>query len=112
MKDHDKIKKVSRRGHTSSEGDAAPNKKLSEDRAAAVMKALVDRGIDKGRLTSKGFGVTSRSATTRRKKQGQDRRVEFTITDPARPVAQQRRRPRPRRPVVQRRPTPAVPPKK
>ncbi len=86
MKDHDKIKKVSVEGHTSSEGDANSNKKLSEDRAAAVMKALVDRGIDKGRLTSKGFGITKPIGDNKTEEgKVKNRRVEFTIVDPAPP---------------------------
>jgi len=84
MKDNDKIKKVSVEGHTSAEGDAAANMKLSQDRAAAVMKGLIERGIDKSRLTSKGFGVTKpigdNSTPAGRM---QNRRVEFVILDPA-----------------------------
>ena len=84
MKDNEKIKKVSVEGHTSAEGDAASNKKLSEDRSAAVMKALIDRGIDKGRLSSKGFGVTKPIGDNQTEEgKIKNRRVEFTITDPA-----------------------------
>ncbi len=84
MKDNDKIKKVSVDGHTSAEGDAAANMKLSQDRAAAVMKGLIERGVDKSRLTSKGYGVTKpigdNSTPAGRM---QNRRVEFVILDPA-----------------------------
>jgi OOP family OmpA-OmpF porin len=84
IKDNDKIKKVSIEGHTSAEGDAASNMKLSQDRAAAVLKALTERGIDKARLTSKGFGVTKplgdNSTPAGRM---QNRRVEFLVVDPA-----------------------------
>jgi len=84
MKDHDKIKKVSVEGHTSLEGDTSSNMKLSQDRAAAVMKALIDRGIDKGRLTSKGFGVTKPIGDNKTEEgKVKNRRVEFTIIDPA-----------------------------
>ena len=82
IKDHDKIKKVSVEGHTSSEGEAGANMKLSQDRAAAVQKALVERGIDVKRLTSKGFGVTKPigdNATPVGRVA--NRRVEFTILD-------------------------------
>ena len=84
IKENDKIKKVSVEGHTSAEGDAGANMKLSQDRAAAVMKALTERGIDKARLTSKGFGVTKPigdNATPVGRVA--NRRVEFVITDPA-----------------------------
>ena len=58
--------------------------KLSQDRAAAVLKALTERGIDKSRLTSKGFGVTKPigdNATPVGRVA--NRRVEFIVTDPA-----------------------------
>jgi OOP family OmpA-OmpF porin len=87
MKDNEKIKKVSVEGHTSSEGDATANMKLSNDRAAAVLKALTDRGIDKSRLTSKGFGIT-KPVGDNKTEEGKikNRRVEFTILDPAPPA--------------------------
>jgi outer membrane protein OmpA-like peptidoglycan-associated protein len=43
-------------GHTDSKGDAAYNQKLSQGRAAAVSAALVERGIDTGRLAASGYG--------------------------------------------------------
>jgi outer membrane protein OmpA-like peptidoglycan-associated protein len=84
MKDNDKIKKVSVDGHTSSEGDAGSNMKLSQDRAAAVVKGLIERGVDKSRLTSKGFGITKPLGdNTTPAGRMQNRRVEFNIIDPA-----------------------------
>lgn len=44
-------------GHTDNTGDAAHNKKLSDDRAHAVMAALVAQKIDKARLSAKGYGA-------------------------------------------------------
>lgn len=43
-------------GHTDNVGDAKKNKKLSEERANAVAQAIAAKGIDKGRMTSAGFG--------------------------------------------------------
>jgi OmpA-OmpF porin, OOP family len=84
IKDNEKIKKISIEGHTSSEGDAAVNLKLSKDRAAAVVKALVDRGIDAKRLTSTGFGATKPIADNADSTgRGKNRRVDFNIIDPA-----------------------------
>lgn len=48
--------KVSIEGHTDNVGNAAANKTLSENRAKAVMDALVAKGISKTRLSSKGWG--------------------------------------------------------
>lgn len=84
MKDNSKIKKVLVEGHTSSDGDANANMKLSEDRANAVMKGLVERGIDAKRLSAKGFGVTQPIADNKEEAgRVKNRRVEFTILDPA-----------------------------
>ncbi|RZV45831.1 MAG: hypothetical protein EX269_08855 [Acidimicrobiales bacterium] len=44
------------RGHTDSDGDAAANQRLSQDRAEAVMGALIRRGVDSASLTAIGFG--------------------------------------------------------
>lgn len=43
-------------GYTDNTGDAATNKKISGERAEAVVKALVERGIKKERLKSEGYG--------------------------------------------------------
>jgi outer membrane protein OmpA-like peptidoglycan-associated protein len=43
-------------GHTDSLGPAAINQALSEQRAEAVMQALIARGIDAGRLQTAGYG--------------------------------------------------------
>lgn len=44
-------------GHTSSQGSAAFNKKLSQQRANAIVNVLVNEfGIDASRLTAKGMG--------------------------------------------------------
>lgn len=43
-------------GHTSSEGDTAYNQRLSEQRARAVVDALVQRGSARGRLAAEGVG--------------------------------------------------------
>lgn len=43
-------------GHTDNTGSEALNQKLSQSRADAVRKYLVDKGIDSDRLTSTGFG--------------------------------------------------------
>ena len=48
--------KVKLEGHTDNTGNAAANRKLSDDRAKAVMQHLAARGINKSRLSAEGFG--------------------------------------------------------
>ena len=45
-------------GHTDNVGSGSYNTKLSTDRAEAVRKALIANGIDKSRLTVKGYGAS------------------------------------------------------
>jgi outer membrane protein OmpA-like peptidoglycan-associated protein len=45
-------------GHTDERGDDAYNLDLSDRRAKAVMKYLVDKGVDEKRLTAQGYGET------------------------------------------------------
>ena len=50
--------KVEIQGHTDNVGKPDANMRLSEERARAVMKALVDRGVAADRMTAKGYGDT------------------------------------------------------
>ncbi|MCP3057639.1 OmpA family protein [Myxococcus sp. K38C18041901] len=43
-------------GHTDSTGDAAKNKKLSEQRAEVIVKELVARGLPRGEIVAVGLG--------------------------------------------------------
>jgi outer membrane protein OmpA-like peptidoglycan-associated protein len=82
LKEHSEIFKIEVQGHTDNKGLAAQNKILSQQRADAVMKALIKRGIDKGRMTAKGYGqdkpIASNDTDEGRQK---NRRVQFTILD-------------------------------
>jgi OOP family OmpA-OmpF porin len=65
-------------GHTDSDGDAAKNLALSQARADAVKKVLVDAGIDAARLTAKGYGATKPvDVNTTPEGKANNRRVEF-----------------------------------
>ncbi len=70
--------KFSIEGHTDSTGSAKLNQKLSEDRAAAVMNALIERGVSADNLTSKGFGASQPVATNKTAAgKAQNRRTEI-----------------------------------
>ena len=65
-------------GHTDSDGTAARNNALSQERADAVKRQMMRMGIDEGRLTAKGYGsskplVDNNAAENKAK----NRRVEF-----------------------------------
>jgi outer membrane protein OmpA-like peptidoglycan-associated protein len=80
LKKRPEIKRVRVEGHTDNVGEPADNQALSERRAKAVVKWLVEHGIDATRLTSVGFGEdrplrTNDEEHNRRK----NRRVEFHV---------------------------------
>ncbi len=58
MLNGDPTLQISIEGHTDNVGNAAANQTLSENRAKAVSTALQAKGIDKARLSSKGWGQT------------------------------------------------------
>lgn len=65
-------------GHTDSDGDESYNQQLSEERADAVKKLLIQSGIEASRLESRGFGESKpvdENATPEGK--ANNRRVEF-----------------------------------
>ncbi|MDG1334412.1 MAG: OmpA family protein [Crocinitomicaceae bacterium] len=71
---------VAIQGHTDDVGDDARNLELSDERANGVRNYLISLGVDKSRLTAKGFGETqpkvkNDSAANRAK----NRRTDFVI---------------------------------
>ena len=67
-------------GHTDNVGDAYKNILLSQDRADAVVKYLIEKGVNEDRLTAKGYGGTQPLAKSDgRKYHPENRRVEFVI---------------------------------
>jgi outer membrane protein OmpA-like peptidoglycan-associated protein len=65
-------------GHTDNAGTPEANLKLSQDRAQAVMAALVARGVAAGRMTAKGYGQTAPVGDNRTEQgRAQNRRVEL-----------------------------------
>jgi len=73
--------KLSLEGHTSAEGDAAFNQKLSEDRAATAVSFMVEHeGIDASRLNAVGYG-SSKLLNSENPNAPENRRTEFVIVE-------------------------------
>ncbi len=86
LAEHGEIKKMRVEGHTDNRGTLAYNKRLSTQRAAAVVNWLVVHGTEKSRLTAQGYGPTRPIATNKTEDgRRENRRVEFHIIDPAQP---------------------------
>lgn len=69
-------------GHTSNEGKAKYNEKLSKKRALAVLNYLVGKGISEDRMNAEGKGSyepVAENDTDENKKK--NRRIQFIITD-------------------------------
>jgi outer membrane protein OmpA-like peptidoglycan-associated protein len=70
------------RGHTDNEGDSKVNLDLSQRRAQAVVDALVAMGVERSRLSARGFGDTvPKAPNTSETGRALNRRVEFIIVD-------------------------------
>jgi OmpA-OmpF porin, OOP family len=71
--------KIEIQGHTDNVGKETYNEKLSMKRAQAVMEFLEKSGIDKGRLTAKGYGFSKPAASNDTPEgRAENRRVELT----------------------------------
>lgn len=80
MEKHPEVK-LRLEGHTSAEGDAAFNQKLSEQRAQAAVDFLVNvLGVDESRLEAVGLGSTQLKNTDD-PKAPENRRTEFVIVE-------------------------------
>jgi outer membrane protein OmpA-like peptidoglycan-associated protein len=68
------------RGHTDNIGEENENQKLSEDRAKTVYEYLAGKGVDKARLSYKGYGSTKPIADNKSEPgRKSNRRVEFIV---------------------------------
>lgn len=72
--------KIELQGHTDNQGDFDLNLKLSKDRAEAIKKFLIERGIAKERIKTKGFGSTMPIASNVNElTRSKNRRVELVV---------------------------------
>ena len=70
--------KVEVQGHADNRGLKRYNQKLSENRARSVMGYFISRGIGRGRLSAKGYGITQPAATNATPEgRAMNRRVEL-----------------------------------
>lgn len=68
-------------GHTDSKGSESYNQNLSEKRSGSVSGYLSAKGINSGRLTTKGYGeLVPKYDNETESGRSQNRRVEFLIT--------------------------------
>jgi len=83
LQEHDWILKVEVQGHTDTDGGRQYNLELSQNRANEVLKYLVNRGVDTGRLQARGYGFDRPIASNATAEgRAQNRRVQFIILDP------------------------------
>lgn len=74
------IRLVEVQGHTDSKGNAFYNQSLSQRRADAVRQALVKRGVEAGRMRTKGYGAKKPIADNGTEEgRATNRRVQFVI---------------------------------
>ncbi len=77
------IERLRIEGHTDGRGEAADNLALSRRRAAAVVRWLVERGVERSRLAAFGCGERHLVGVDRtRLGRQRNRRVEFLIVEP------------------------------
>ena len=67
-------------GHSDNQGGLAPNLDLSQRRAEAVMRALIDRGVPEAQVEARGIGYLAPVASNRTEEgRARNRRVELVL---------------------------------
>lgn len=76
------LKQVRVEGHTDDVGGVERNQLLSEDRALAVAKYLIEHGVEPNRVQSQGFGLSKPIASNKTDAgRAKNRRVQFRIIE-------------------------------
>jgi outer membrane protein OmpA-like peptidoglycan-associated protein len=69
-------------GHTDSDGSEGANRRLSQERAAAVRQALAERGVEAERLSAVGYGQAQPIAPNDTPdNKARNRRIELIVVD-------------------------------
>jgi outer membrane protein OmpA-like peptidoglycan-associated protein len=80
LEDHPEVDRFEIQGHTDDTGPADYNEDLSQRRAESVRQALIQRGVDGDRLTTRGYGERRPIAPNDTPAgRAQNRRVEFVV---------------------------------
>ncbi len=82
LAEHPEFTKVEIGGHTDNQGKEALNIKISQKRADAVKKWLVEHGVSESRLVALGYGPKKPIADNKTKEgRAQNKRIELTVVD-------------------------------
>jgi outer membrane protein OmpA-like peptidoglycan-associated protein len=77
---HPEITRLEVAGHTDSDGTDAANLDLSQRRAQSVVKYMIGKGVEPGRLVAQGYGESKPLVpNTSKANKANNRRVEFVI---------------------------------
>ena len=69
-------------GHTDSVGSARLNQRLSQRRAQAVLEYLVNKGVERSRLSAVGYGEAQPTASNQTSGgRAENRRIEFKLVN-------------------------------
>lgn len=81
LKDTPFVELIEIQGHADNMGDTGRNRRITQERATAVRKALIERGVEPTRLTAVGYGEFCPLEDNQPNRGGNEknRRVEFRI---------------------------------